>query len=167
MSRGFVKEDDKEEAPIIPPRAPLPAGTVNYVTSVGLELLRDEKSTLENDIRHLSEQDERERRRALAVLHGRLKLLDERLSSARLLDDIRNNGEVRFGAYVTYTIDKVKEPVTIQLVGVDEADVRQKKISFLAPIAKALTGKKAGETAEFKLGDAIRQLQIRRVNYKE
>ena len=37
MSRGFVKEDDQEEIPIVPPRADLPDGVTNYVTQVGLD----------------------------------------------------------------------------------------------------------------------------------
>jgi transcription elongation factor GreB len=42
MSRGFVKEDDQEEAPIIPPRAALPNGVTNYVTPNGLQELKTE-----------------------------------------------------------------------------------------------------------------------------
>ena len=47
MSRAFVKEDDQEEAPFIPPRAPLPAGESNYVTPAGKEALLKEKGLLE------------------------------------------------------------------------------------------------------------------------
>lgn len=43
MSRGFVKEGDQEETPIIPPRAALPAGATNYVTPTGMELLQAER----------------------------------------------------------------------------------------------------------------------------
>ena len=45
MSRGFVKEEDQEEAPFIPPRAALPAGVTNYVTPLGLKALQREKRT--------------------------------------------------------------------------------------------------------------------------
>jgi transcription elongation factor GreB len=45
MSRGFVKEDDQEETPIVPPRADLPEGVVNYVTQGGMgELLNENKN---------------------------------------------------------------------------------------------------------------------------
>lgn len=43
MNRGFVKESDQEESPIIPTRAPLPNGVANYVTPQGKEMLREEK----------------------------------------------------------------------------------------------------------------------------
>ena len=46
MSRGFVKEGDQEETPIVTPRAVLPDGTPNYVTPTGLELLKQERETL-------------------------------------------------------------------------------------------------------------------------
>ncbi len=39
MSRGFVKEEDQEEAPMIPPRAALPDGAINYVTPLGMQQL--------------------------------------------------------------------------------------------------------------------------------
>lgn len=46
MSRGFVKEDDQEEAPIIPPRAALPSGQTNYVTPNGLKELKEEEGSV-------------------------------------------------------------------------------------------------------------------------
>ena len=46
MSRGFVKEDDQEEAPLIPPRAPLPDGVANYVTPRGMRLLLEERDAI-------------------------------------------------------------------------------------------------------------------------
>ena len=49
MSRGFVKEDDQEEIPIVPPRADLPEGVANYVTQVGMNELLAEKQMLVNE----------------------------------------------------------------------------------------------------------------------
>ena len=46
MSRGFVKEDDQEEIPIVPPRADLPEGVTNYVTQIGMDELLEEKQSL-------------------------------------------------------------------------------------------------------------------------
>ena len=51
MSRGFVKEDDQEEIPMVPPRAHLPEGVTNYVTQVGMNELLAEKKMLENEKR--------------------------------------------------------------------------------------------------------------------
>ena len=46
MSRGFVNEDDQEEIPLVPPRADLPEGVINYVTQVGMDELFDEHQKL-------------------------------------------------------------------------------------------------------------------------
>ncbi|MDP5044036.1 MAG: GreA/GreB family elongation factor [Leeuwenhoekiella sp.] len=164
MSRGFVKEDDQEEAPIIPPRAALPVGEINYVTNNGLAALKTEKLELENELFNLSETDERELRRAKAIITGRLQLLNERLLSARILENTES-GEVRFGATVSYQIEPNSKLNTITIVGVDEADVKKMKIAFTAPIARALVGKKVGEIAELKLGNETRLLKIIEIYY--
>ena len=49
MSRGFIKEGDQEEIPMVPPRAYLPKGMPNYVTHEGLEALKKEREDLENE----------------------------------------------------------------------------------------------------------------------
>ncbi|MFD2825683.1 GreA/GreB family elongation factor [Leeuwenhoekiella polynyae] len=164
MSRGFVKEDDQEETPIIPPRAALPAGVVNYVTPDGFKELKGEKESLELRIASLDEPNEREHRRALAVLNGKLNLLVDRIHSARILSNVQTE-EVRFGAKVTYTVDGDSNLKTITIVGVDEADVKKQKIAFTAPIAKVLIGKETGETAEINLGGNLKHLKIHSVEY--
>lgn len=168
MSRGFVKEDDQEEAPIIPPRAALPDGATNYVTPNGLQELQQERVKLEGEIADLEEEDDRERRRALALLNGKLNLLNARLNAARVLEpENQNHEEVRFGAWVTYNIHGNTKPIKIQIVGVDEADVKKNKIAFIAPVAITLTGKKAGEETILQLGKEQRKLQIKAVEYEE
>ena len=102
MSRGFVREGEQEEPPMIPPRAALPEGVVNYVTPNGMDQLVQERETLQTEIKELTITDERERRRTLAVIEGKLKLLNERIHSARVLDPKdQAKDEVRFGATVS------------------------------------------------------------------
>lgn len=48
MSRGFIKEDDQEEVPMVPPRAFLPAGVPNFVTPFGMKQLLEEQHLLLN-----------------------------------------------------------------------------------------------------------------------
>lgn len=164
MSRGFVKEDDQEEAPIIPPRAALPAGETNYVTPTGLKELKNEEEALIEERANINIENETERRRAQAVLDGKLKLLRERISSARLLDPKdQPEEEVRFGAVVELKQNGTKQ--RFQIVGVDEANVKKQKIAFVAPIAKAVTGKKVGEKIDFKLGEENRKLEILKITY--
>ncbi len=164
MSRGFVKEDDQEEAPIIPPRAALPAGETNYVTPNGLKELKNEEEALIEERANLDKQNDTERRRAQAVIDGKLKLLRERISTARLLKpEDQPADEVRFGALVELMQNGNKQE--FQIVGVDEANVKKQKIAFVAPIAKAVTGKKVGDKVDFKLGEETRKLEILKITY--
>lgn len=164
MSRGFVKEEDQEEAPLIPPRAELPPGVTNYVTAAGYQELLKEKETLEMEQKNLPKENETERRRASMEIDGRMKLLNERIQSARIIDlENQPQDEVRFGAIVTFKKDKAQ--LKFQIVGVDEADIKKKKIAFIAPIAKALAGTKKGDNAEFKLGNEVQKLEILDISY--
>jgi len=166
MSRGFVKEGDQEETPIIPPRASLPEKAINYVTPNGMEQLITEKEKLEKERSELDSINETERRRELAVINGRLALLQERIASARILDPLEQpQEEIRFGATVTYKMINTNTINTFQIVGVDEADLKQKKIAFVAPIAAAITGHKKGDIIDFKLGNEIRKIQILEIAY--
>ena len=164
MSRGFVKESDQEELPIVPPRSPLPAGETNYVTLAGLAALEAERAALEGEKAALPTDNEDERRRAATVIDGKLALLNQRITSARVLDPAdQPQKEIRFGAHV-----KIRQQGRVQefqIVGVDEANVKQRKISFTAPIARALTGLEVGETADFRLGGEVRKLEVLEIRY--
>jgi transcription elongation factor GreB len=169
MSRGFVKEEDQEEAPFIPPRAPLPPNTPNYVTYRGLKALEAEKVALEKERKEVEEPNESERRKALAVINGKLALLEERIQSAQLIKgEEQPQDEVRFGASVSsVVIDGPSKGLerTFTIVGVDESNVREKRIAFTAPIAKVLMGKKVGESCEFSLGGKRQLLKITEIQY--
>lgn len=171
MSRAFVKEDDAGEPPIVPPRAALPPGVTNYVTPAGLELLRAELTELEaaRTKAEGNREDEANRTRQLTILNAQISALTERLASARVIDPANQpDGEVRFGATVTLKTVKGPKPGmvrTFTIVGVDEADVAAGKIAFVAPIAKAVIGTKAGETAPLKLGRNEELVEVVRVVY--
>jgi transcription elongation factor GreB len=164
MSRGFVKEDDQEETPIIPPRAALPEGVTNYVTPFGMRLLVAEKEAMEDQRANLNIQDEQARRRELAIINGKLLLLQNRIASARVLrPEDQAQDEVRFGATVTIKMNNhVQE---FQIVGVDEADVKKQKIAFVAPIASVITGKHVVDMVDFQLGNEVRKLEILTISY--
>lgn len=168
MSRGFVKESDQEELPIIPPRSPLPAGETNYVTPAGLTALENERAGLEAEKDALPTDNEDERRRSITVIDGKLALLQQRIVSARVLPPAgQPQDEVRFGAWVKLKNHGTKKQQAFQIVGVDEANVKAKKISFTAPIARAITGLYAGETADFQLGNEVRKLEILEISYHQ
>ncbi len=164
MSRGFVKEEDQEELPVVPPRAPLPPGVDNYVTAFGLQALMQEKEELEEEKRQLPPGNETERRHAAMFIDGKLRLLNERIASARVVDvSDRADDTIRFGA--TVELNNGRKIQKFQIVGVDEADIKLNKIAFTAPIVRAIIGKKEGETAPFKRGDKIQKLKILKVSY--
>lgn len=164
MSRGFVKESDQEEPVVVPPRASLPDKEINYVTLHGKDLLEKEKKDLEKQRAELDTKDETQRRRELSLIDGKLKFLVERLKTAQVIQPKnQNQGEVRFGAKVKFKMNgNIQE---FQITGVDEANVKEKKIAFVSPLAKAMTSKKQGDQFDFKLGDEIRPVEILEISY--
>ncbi|HKK39169.1 MAG TPA: GreA/GreB family elongation factor [Cryomorphaceae bacterium] len=166
MSRGFVKEDDQEEIPIVPPRADLPGGATNYVTQAGYDELQAEKDELLKEREGLDMTNEKERRIAANLINSKLQLLNQRIVSAHVIDLAdQPQDEVRFGATVTFRINTEKRERKYQIVGVDEADVSKGKIAFISPIAKALTNKKVGESATLKLPKEERVFEILEIQY--
>ena len=144
MSRGFVKEGDQEEIPMVLPRAFLPTGTPNYVTPEGLKLLQEEMEVLKKQwsdagINYVTKN----------YIDAKMRLLSERINNAVLVDHAKANPDVvSFGMYVRYN-DKV-----IRIVGVDEADASKGLVSFISPIAKALIGRRKGEMINMEPAEA-------------
>ena len=166
MSRGFVKEEDQEEPVLIPPRAAIPDGVTNYVTMNGMQELKKELKDLENTRANVTAENDTEKRREQSLIDGKINLLMERLNTARLLTSQElSKDEVRFGAHVEIENISNGQIQKFQIVGVDEANIKNKKIAFVAPIARAITGKKVGETADFRLGDELRKLKIIKIFY--
>ena len=154
MSRGFVKEGDQEEVPMVLPRAFLPSGTPNYVTPEGLKRLQDEMETLKKEWT-----DAGSNYVTKNYLDAKMRLLSERINSAVLIDPSKSNPDVvSFGMYVKYN-DKV-----IRIVGVDEADASKGLVSFISPIAKALIGKKKGDKFEIKVPRGTEIVEIQEIS---
>ena len=151
MSRGFVKEDDQEEIPIIPPRADLPEGVTNYVTQVGMNELLAEKQMLVNEKKNLDSSNENEKRIVLNHINAKLQLLNNRIVEAKIVNlNEQPQNVIRFGAVITLKVEATKKIQTFQIVGVDEADISKGKVSFISPIAKVLINKKIGDKAILK-----------------
>ncbi|RMA65961.1 GreA/GreB family elongation factor [Ulvibacter antarcticus] len=166
MSRGFVKEDDQEEIPMIPPRADLPEGMTNYVTQVGMDELLTEKEMFINEISQLEIANEKERRIAVNFINAKLQLLSNRIATSKIVAlDKQPQNEIRFGALVTLKIEKETELQQYQIVGVDEADISKGKISFISPIARILINKKVGEQTVLKLATEDRIFEIISIEY--
>ena len=151
MSRGFIKEDDQEEVPIVPQRAFLPDGVPNFVTPAGMEQLLAEKQMLIRERDDLSIANENERRIAVNFINAKLQLLNDRIAEARIVDPRGEPlDEIRFGSLVTLKNEGSGKIQTFQIVGVDEADISKGKISFISPLAKELINKKAGDRVTLK-----------------
>jgi len=151
MSRGFVKEEDQEEIPMVPPRADLPEGVTNYVTRAGMNELLEEKQALINERSMLDSSNENEKRIALNHINAKLQLLESRIASAQIVkQNEQAQDEIRFGAVVKLRIAANNTIQTFQIVGVDEADISKGKIAFTSPLAKALINKRTGEKAILK-----------------
>jgi transcription elongation factor GreB len=151
MSRGFVKDGDQEEVPMVPQRAFLPDGVPNFVTRNGLDRLLAEKEALIRERENLGISNENEKRIAQNFINAKLQLLNNRITDARVVDPKdQPQDEVTFGATVTIRMGSTWKAQTFQIVGVDEADISKGKISFISPIARALLNHKAGEKITLK-----------------
>jgi len=166
MSRGFVKEDDQEEVPIVPQRAYLPEGVSNFVTPYGMHQLLAEKQMLVNEKNNLNSANEDEKRIALNHLNAKLQLLNNRIVEAKIVNlNEQPQNEIRFGAMVTLKIEASKNIQTFQIVGVDEADISKGKVSFISPIARVLINKKIGEKVILKQAKKDIVFEIINISY--
>lgn len=171
MSRAFLKDDSNGERPIIPPRPALPPNTPNYVTPTGLEQLRAELAEMEAEKSRIeaNRDDAASRTWQLTIINGQLSELTGRIASTKVIDPKEQpKKEIRFGATVTLKTISGGKPGTIRkftLVGVDEANVAEGKIAFVAPIARAIQGLKVGKTAVLKFGKIEETVEVIAISY--
>jgi len=100
-------------------------------------------------------------------IEGRIAELESKLSSAQIINPalINADGECVFGATVELEDMQSGEAVTYQIVGEDEANIKNGKISINSPIARALIGKFEGDVAEVQAPGGIREYEILSVKY--
>jgi transcription elongation factor GreB len=165
MSRGFVKEDDLEHAGTDLPERQISTHP-NYVTPVGLKQLEDEASALDKTRADLvSQKDNEAAKQKLAVADRDLRYLSARLEQAILVEPAeQDKSTVLFGAKVQVK-DEDGELLRFHLVGEDEADIAQQKVSYVSPIAKALIGRKVGESVMWKRPAGAIELEIIEITY--
>ena len=101
-------------------------------------------------------------------LEGRIKDLEGKLSNAQIIDPalLDADGRCVFGATVDLEDQESGDAVTYQIVGEDEADIKQGKLSFGSPMARALIGKYAGDIAQVQAPGGIREFEIIDVRYE-
>ena len=100
-------------------------------------------------------------------IEGRIQEVESKLSAAQIIDtaSIDAEGKVVFGATVQLEDEDTGDAVTYQIVGEDEADLKQGLINISSPIARALIGKEEGDTAEVQAPGGIRRYEIVGVSY--
>ena len=152
------------------------------LTVRGAELLREELHRLKHverpavinaisearaqgDLSENAEYDAAKERQSF--IEGRIAELEGKLSAAQIIDPklLDADGRVVFAATVTLEDLESGDNVTYQIVGDDEADLKQSKISISSPIARALIGKYAGDEVEVQAPGGVRGYEIIEVKY--
>ena len=102
-----------------------------------------------------------------SFIEGRISELEEKLGNAEIIDVRRLNagGKIVFGATVDLIDEASGEEVTYQVVGNDEADIKEGRISLSSPIARALIGKEEGDLATVHAPGGVKNYEIVAVRY--
>lgn len=152
------------------------------LTVYGAQLLKDELHRLKTKERpsvinaisearaqgDLSENAEYEAaKERQSFVEGRINELEGTLSAAQIIDPktLDAEGRVVFASTVSLEDLESGDKVTYQIVGTDEADLKEKKVSITSPIARALIGKSAGDVVEVQAPGGVREYEILEVRY--
>jgi transcription elongation factor GreA len=152
------------------------------ITKHGAELLKQELHRLKTKERHevisaisearaqgdLSENAEYDAaKEKQSFIEGRIQDLEGKLGAAQIIDPLLLDAEGRvvFASTVYLEDLESEQKVTYQIVGEDEADIKELKVSVTSPIARALIGKSAGDVVEVKAPAGIREYEILEVRY--
>lgn len=180
MNKAFVKESDGDEDDDggLPP---IPPGAKNYITPQGYQRIREELLHLIDNERPevvkivhwaASNGDRSENgdyiygKRRLREIDRRIRFLTKRLDLAEVVDPSVHQGsdQVFFGATVTY-LNGAGIEQTITIVGIDELDPLKGKISWVSPVARALTKSREGDVVTLTTPAGEDELEILRVTY--
>lgn len=102
-----------------------------------------------------------------SFVEGRIVELESKISNAQIIDPklLDAEGNVVFGSTVDLEDMASSQKVTYQIVGDDEADLKEGKISISSPIARALIGKYPGDVAEVQAPGGVREYEVLDVKY--
>jgi transcription elongation factor GreA len=151
------------------------------MTAPGLQRLEDELKTLKSVhrpsiIRAIAEArthgdiaenaEYHAARERQSFIEGRIAELEEIISSVEVIDPSAITGDqIKFGAHVRVVDEETEKDVTYQIVGVHEADIKDAKLSISSPLAKALIGKKPGDSISVPAPGGDRTYEILSVKY--
>jgi transcription elongation factor GreB len=181
MNKAFVKESDSDDDDLEGAIPAIPAGSKNYMTPQGHQRMKDELLHLIDVDRPevvkvvswaASNGDRSENgdyiygKRRLREIDRRIRFLTKRLDLAEVVDPSVHHGsdQVFFGATVTYE-NQAGEEHTVTIVGIDELDPLNGKISWISPVARALTKAREGDSVVLKTPAGLDELTILEVSY--
>src|SRR5579871_2770910 len=180
MSKAFVKEADGDgELPEEP--VALPSGVKNYITPHGFRrlqqelhaLLRVERPAVVETLAWAAGNGDRSEngdyiygKQRLREIDRRIRFLSKRLESAEVVDRRGRPPPERvfFGATVTYETMR-GETRTVTIVGVDEADSDRGRVSWVSPIARALTKAREGDVVELRTPSGTERIEVVEIRY--
>jgi len=181
MNKAFVKESEADDDDLEAGMPPIPPGAKNYITPVGYQRLKDELLHLIDSERPevvrlvswaASNGDRSENgdyiygKRRLREIDRRIRFLTKRLDLAEVVDCRRpaSEDQVFFGATVTYAgADGAEQTITI--VGIDEVNLDIGHVSWISPVARALTKARVGDTVSLHTPAGIVPIDILEVSY--
>lgn len=186
MSKAFTKESEQDEDEDLEQESALPPGSKNYMTQHGWAVLKEELDQLVKEERPAlvqvvswaaSNGDRSENgdyiygKKRLREIDRRIRFLIKRLETATVVDpaEQENVDQVFFGATVTIcdvTGGEIGAEETYQIVGVDEADASAGRISWIAPLSRALLKAREGETVRFQSPAGLREIEIVGIRYQ-
>ncbi len=182
MSKAFTKETDDAADDVELDSGPaLPAGAKNYITPEGHRRLQDELKRLvkverpkvvESVSWAAGNGDRSENgdyiygKKRLREIDGRIRFLTKRLEVAEIVDPAaqKSHDQVFFGATVTYATSDDREH-TVTIVGIDEADADRGRVSWVAPVARALLKARVGDVVELRGPRGVDSLEVLAISY--
>ena len=165
MSRAFIKENDLEHAGIDIPERPL-SDEPNYVTPNGLKLLNEKIDTLELEREALKQKkDDPIAKQKIAMIERDMRYYAARIESAILTTPKEEDHSiVLFGAKVTVE-DEEGKLSTYEIVGEDEANIHEGRVSYISPLAEALIGSSIGDEVTWEKPLEDSHLIIQKITY--
>ncbi len=158
MNRAFVKEADGDDV-VEPLYERQHSDLPNYITPQGLLHLKNRIRDLERSIDVLSKTDTLEKNSQIARAQSDRRYLLERVRRAQPVTPPASPGKIQFGVTAVLE-DESGQSYSFTLVGEDETDIDQGKISWATPIGKQLSGRVIGDHIAWSRGDEQIQLEI-------
>ena len=182
MNKAFTRENDGDDEDELEPSLALPNGTRNYITPGGYarikteldQLLRVERPHIVEVVHWAASNGDRSEngdyiygKKRLREIDRRIRFLTKRLDLAEVVDPAARQeslDQVFFGATVTIA-DENGDEQTYQIVGIDETDFSRNRISWVSPLARALTRAREADIVRFQSPAGMREIEVLSVEY--